>query len=39
MFGERSYVVPFTYGIQIFLFIDWLKVRHVIKNKLTILQK
>ena len=25
------------YGIPIFLFIDWLKVRHVIKNNLTIL--
>ena len=23
------------YGIHIFLFIDWLKARHVIKNKLT----
>ena len=29
----------FIYGIHIFLFIDWLKVRHVIKNKLTILKK
>ena len=27
------------YGIHIFLFIDWLKVRHVIKSQLTILQK
>ena len=27
------------YGIHIFLSIDWLKVRHVIKNKLTILKK
>ena len=27
------------YGIHIILFIDWLKVRHVIKNKLTILKK
>ena len=31
-----SYII---YGIHIFLFIDWLKVRHVIKNKLTILKK
>ena len=29
----------FIYGIHIFLSIDWLKVHHVIKNKLTILQK
>ena len=27
------------YDIHIFLFINWLKVRHVIKNILTILQK
>ena len=27
------------YGINIFLSIDWLKVCHVIKNKLTILKK
>ena len=27
------------HGIHIFVFIDWLKVRHVIKNKITILQK
>ena len=26
-------------NIHLFLFIDWLKVHHVIKNKLTILQK
>ena len=29
----------FIYRIHIFLSTDWLKVRHVIKNKLTILQK
>ena len=31
--------VNIIYVIHIFLFIDWLKVCHVIKNKLTILQK
>ena len=29
----------FIYGIHIFLSIDWLKVHHVIKNKLTIVKK
>ena len=27
------------YGIHIFMYIDWLEVYHVIKNKLTILKK
>ena len=31
-------LVFIIYGIHIFLSIDWLKVRHVIKNKLTILK-
>ena len=29
-------VVSIIYGIHIFLFTDWLKVHHVIKNKLTV---
>ena len=33
------YIFDIIYGIHIFLFIDWLKVCHVIKNRLTILQK
>ena len=32
-------LIIIDYGIHIFLFIDWLKVHHVIKNKFTILQK
>ena len=34
-----SQITTIIYGIHIFLSIDWLKVCHVIKNKLTILQK
>ena len=34
-----GYIAFSIYGIHIFVFIDWLKVHHVIKNKLTILQK
>ena len=34
-----SFILCIIYGIHIFLSIDWLKVRHVIINKLTILKK
>ena len=35
----NSVTFGFIYSIHIFLSIDWLKARHVIKNKLTILKK
>ena len=36
---QRSQYLLIIDGIHVFLFIDWLKVYHVIKYKLTILQK
>ena len=35
----KCILVVIIYVIYVFTFIDWLKMRHVIKNKLTIAQK
>ena len=37
--SHAQFMINIIYGIHIFLFRDWLKVCHVVKNKLTIVQK